>query len=76
MIINIKDTLILDDDNEYIIISKVFYNNIYYYYLLNKKNNNEKFCYQEKDELVELTDKNLTTTLLPLFLEETKKEVN
>ena len=76
MTINIKDTLILDDDNEYVVISKIQYENIKYYYLLDKNNIKEKFCYQDKDELVELTDKDLTTKLLPLFVEEAKKEMN
>ena len=53
MTINIKDTLILDDDNEYVVISKIQYENIKYYYLLDKNNIKEKFCYQDKDELVD-----------------------
>ena len=70
MIINIKDTLTLDDENEYVVISKVYYNNKNYYYLLNKNNySNTLFCYEENDELVEINDKELTTKLLPLFVE-------
>lgn len=70
MIINIKDTLTLDDENEYVVISKVYYNNKNYYYLLDKNNySNTLFCYEENDELVEINDKELTTKLLPLFVE-------
>ena len=70
MIINVKDTLTLDDENEYVVISKVYYNNKNYYYLLDKNNySNTLFCYEENDELVEINDKELTTKLLPLFVE-------
>lgn len=76
MIINIKDTLTLDDENEYVVISKVYYNNKNYYYLLDKNNySNTLFCYEENDELVEINDKELTTKLLPLFVEVAQKEI-
>ena len=62
MIAEMKDTLVLDDDNEK-----------FYYYLVDIKNNgNLKFCYEDGEELVELSDKVLTTELLPLFLEASK----
>ncbi len=77
MIINIKDTLTLDDNNEYVVISKIYYDNKNYYYLLDKNNNdNFKFCYEDNDELVEIDDKELTTKLLPLFVEAAQKEVD
>ncbi len=77
MIINIKDILTLDDNNEYVVISKINYDNKNYYYLLDKNSNdNPKFCYEDNDELVETDDKDLTTKLLPLFVEAAKKEIN
>jgi hypothetical protein len=77
MIINIKDTLTLDDNNEYVVISKINYESKNYYYLLDKNNNdNFKFCYEDNDELVEIDDKELTTKLLPLFVEAAQKEVD
>ena len=77
MTINIKDTLTLDDNNEYVVISKINYDNKNYYYLLDKNNNdNVKFCYEDNDELVEIEDKELTTKLLPLFVEAAEKEIN
>ena len=77
MTINIKDTLTLDDDNEYVVVSKITYENKNYYYLLDKNNTtNVMFCYEDNGDLVELNDKELTTKLLPLFLEVAKKEVN
>ena len=73
MIINIKDTLALSDGNEYVVISKAKYDNKNYYYLVDKNNNNSmKFCYEDKDELVESLDKELNTKLLPLFYDEIK----
>lgn len=77
MIINIKDTLTLDDNNEYVVISKINYESKNYYYLLDKNNKeNFKFCYEDKEELVEVDDKQLATKLLPLFVEVVKKEIN
>lgn len=77
MIINIKDTLVLDDSNEYVVISKIFYDNKNYYYLLDKNNNsNIKFCFEDNDVLVEIDDRKLITKLLPLFLKASQKELN
>ena len=77
MIINIKDTLLLNDNNEYVVISKINYDNKNYYYLLDKNDNsNAKFCYEDNEELVEMNDKELTTKLLPLFVEAAQKEIN
>ncbi len=77
MIINIKDILTLDDNKEYVVISKINYDNKNYYYLLDKNSNdNPKFCYEDNDELVEIDDKDLTTKLLPLFIEAARKEIN
>ena len=73
MMIDIKDVITLDDDNEYTVVSKVNYESKIYYYLVDiKDNTNLKFCYEDKDELVELVDKELTTKLLPLFFEASK----
>lgn len=75
--IDIKDIITLDDNNEYIVVSKINYKEKVYYYLLDRKlNSNMKFCYEDGDELVELNDKELTTKLLPLFLEVTKQNLD
>ncbi len=77
MTIEIKDTLTLDDNNEYVVISKVNYENKNYYYLLDKNNEeNVKFCYEDNEDLVEIDDKELTTKLLPLFVEVAQKEID
>ena len=76
MTINIKDTLTLDDNNEYVVVSKISVDDMNYFYLIDKNDNsNLKFCYQDKDELVELNDKELVTRLLPLFVENAKGEL-
>ena len=64
----IKDIITLDDNNKYVIASKINYKGNNYYYLVDiNKPQNLMFCYEDKDDLVELTDKELTTKLLPLF---------
>ena len=76
MNIDIKDRITLDDDCEYVVVSKVNYENKIYYYIIDINNNtNLKFCYEDKDELVELNDKELTTKLLPLFFDKVKNEL-
>lgn len=77
MIICIKDILTLDDKNDYVVVSKINYENKIYYYLVDINNNeNLKFCYEDNNELVEIEDKELTTKLLPMFLEASKEELS
>ncbi|MEG0799328.1 MAG: hypothetical protein RR228_02830 [Bacilli bacterium] len=74
---DIQDTLTLSDNNEYVICSKTKYNNEMYYYLVDiKDNKNIMICFQEKDELVEVSDQSLINSLVPLFLDEIKKLIN
>lgn len=75
MNIDTKDIITLDDDNKYVVVSKINYENKNYYYLVNSNNNNLKFCYEDNEELVEITDKELTTRLLPLFYEVIKDQI-
>lgn len=73
MNIDIKDIITLDDKNEYVVVSKVNYENKNYYYLVDmNKHENIMFCYEDNEELVELNNKELTTKLIPLFLESSK----
>ena len=68
MNIEMKDIITLDDDNEYVVTSKTNYEDKTYYFLVDKNNvSNIKFCYEDKDELVESSNKELNTKLLPLF---------
>ena len=77
MNIDIKDVVTLDDDNEYAVASKVNYEGKNYYYLVDINNiSNIMFCYENNDELVEVKDKEVTTKLLPLFLEASKDLIN
>lgn len=71
MEINNKDILTLDDNNEYVVVSKANYDNKIYYYLVDIANDkNIKFCYIYEDNLIEVSDNELITKLLPLFLKE------
>ena len=74
--IEIKDTIALSDNNEYVVVSKANYNDKVYYYLIDKNDSgNIMFCYQDNNQMVELTDKDLIVKLLPLFLEASKNEL-
>ena len=74
--IDIKDTIALSDNNEYVVVSKANYNDEVYYYLIDKNDSgNIMFCYQDNNQMVELTDKDLIVKLLPLFLKESKDEL-
>lgn len=73
MNINIKDILTLDDDNKYVVVSKVYYEGKDYLYLIDiNDNKNLKFCYVDNDAVVEISDKELNTKLLPLFFDKIK----
>ncbi len=75
MNISIKDVMVLDDGNEYVVVSKINYQAELYYYLIDKNDpKNVKFCVaKEKTTLVDVVDEDLIKTLLPLFIEESKK---
>ena len=69
MNIDIKDTLTLSDNNKYVVASKTSYNNKIYYYLIDPTNYaNIKFCEEDKNELIEIKDKETIKKLLPLFI--------
>ncbi len=73
MNIDIKDLLTLSDKNKYVVVSKIYYDGKDYLYLIDINNSsNLKFCYIENDSVIEITDKELNTKLLPLFLEKAK----
>ncbi len=73
MNIDIKDLLTLSDKNKYVVVSKIYYDGKDYLYLIDINNSaNLKFCYIENDSIIEITDKELNTKLLPLFLEKAK----
>ena len=72
----IKDIITLNN-NKYVITSKIKYKEINYYYLTNINNPEElMFCYEDNDDLVEITDKKITTKLLPLFFKASKEFFN
>jgi hypothetical protein len=69
MEINIKDILTLEDNHEYVVVSKMLFEDKTYYYIIDKDNlKNIKFCYEDKGDLVEITNKLLIAKLIPRFL--------
>lgn len=77
MNIDIKDIITLSDNNEYIVTSKAKYDNKIYYFLIDiNDNSNMKFLYEENDKLKEVTNYKIIEAIIPLLLEETKKELN
>ena len=77
MNIDIKDVITLSDKNKYVVVSKVFYDNKDYLYLVDINNNkNLKFCYLDNDEIVEISDKEINTKLLPLFFDKVKENIS
>ncbi len=75
--IDINDIITLDDNNEYIVTSKAALNNKTYFLLVDINNNsNIKFCYIDKDEMVEISDKDTCSKLLPLFYKASKEALN
>jgi len=78
MDIDIKDTIVLSDDKEYVVVSKVNHQNDTYYYLIDKNvNENIRFCIENKSRqsLIDIEDKNLIQSLLPLFVEASSKAI-
>ena len=76
MKIAIKDILTLGNKKRYGVVSKASYNDKDYLFLINILDNSDiKFCYQDNDEVVEVTDKTINTKLLPLFYIETKRVI-
>ncbi len=79
MNIEIKDVVTLSDDVRYVVVSKINYKNNAYYYLTEIENlANIKFLVENKDKnsLIEVEDKELIQKLLPLFIKETKENLN
>ena len=68
MRIDIRDILTLSNEKKYGVVSKASYNDKDYLFLINVDDNSDmKFCYQDNGEVVEVTDKEINTKLIPLF---------
>ena len=77
MNLDIRDVVVLEDNNEYVISSKIEYENKIYYYMVDMNNiKNFKFCYEDKDELVEITDEKKKTRLMLVFGGKILKDFN
>ena len=76
MNIEIKDTITLSDDKEYVVVSKVKHENKTYYFILDiNDEDNIRICVENKFYLVDVSDEKLKNTLLPLFMQQAKEEL-
>ena len=76
MNIDIKDTITLSDDKEYVVVSKVKHENKTYYFILDiNDKDNIRICVEKKFYLVDVSDEKLKNTLLPLFMQQAKEEL-
>ena len=63
-----RDVVTLDNNVDYVVVSKLQYEDgKTYYYLLEVNGTNVLICYERDDELVEVKDKDLNSTLIDLF---------
>ena len=77
MNIEIKDIIKLADNQSYVVCSKTDYQGIIYFYLIDIENSENIKFVQEKQKdnktvVIEVEDKDLLQTLLPLFYENAK----
>ena len=77
MNIEIKDIIKLADNNSYVVCSRTEFQGITYFYLIDLENNENIKFVQEKQKdnktvVIEVEDKDLLQTLLPLFYENAK----
>lgn len=76
MNIEIKDTITLSDNKEYVVVSKVKHENNTYYFIIDVADDkNFRFCVEKKFYLVDVSDEKLKNTLLPLFMQQAKEEL-
>ena len=80
MEIEYQDIITLNDNNKYVVASKVNYESSKYVYLVDiNDNTNMKFAEIEKDnslsELDSLKDEELIKQLIPLFYNNSKKDI-
>ncbi len=70
-----KDVVELDNNIEYVVVSKIYHTDgRIYYYLLELNGDDVLFVYEDRDELIEVTDKSLCGQLLELFAEQGLKD--
>lgn len=75
MNIDIKDKITLNDRNVYVVVGKVDYQGKIYYYLIEANQHSTfKICYEKMGTniLANSEDKDINTTLIPLFAEQLK----
>lgn len=76
MNIEIEDILTLDDDKNYIVVSKANIENINYYYLVQDSDTPTTiFCYEDKDELVEIIDAEKIREIIPYLYKAIRNKI-
>lgn len=77
MNIEIEDILTLDDDKDYIVISKAKVENVNYYYLIEDSDSpSTMFCYEDKDELVDITDEEKIKKIIPYLYKAIRNKID
>lgn len=77
MNIEIEDVLTLDDDKDYIVVSKAVIEDINYYYLIeNSDKPSVMFCYEDKDELVDITDSEKIRKIVPYLYKSIRNKID
>ena len=63
-----RDVVKLDNNIDYVVVSKIQHTDgKTYYYLLEVNGTNTIICYERNDELVEVQDPELNSTLIDIF---------
>ena len=77
MNIEIEDILTLDDDKDYVVISKAVIDGVNYYYLIEDSNSpSTMFCYEDKDELVDIIDLEKIKKIIPYLYKAIRNKID
>lgn len=77
MNIEIEDILTLDDDKDYVVVSKTIIDDVNYYYLIEDSDNPKMmFCYEDKDELVDITDSEKIKKIIPYLYKAIRNKID
>lgn len=77
MNIEIEDVLTLDDDKDYVVVSKAIIDDINYYYLIEDSDKPKMlFCYEDKEELVDITDSEKIKKIIPYLYKAIRNKID
>ena len=75
--VNIGQVITLDDDKDYMVISKANVENVNYYYLIEDSDSpSTMFCYEDKDELVDITDAEKIKKIIPYLYKAIRNKID